>query len=547
MTSSTLKALGCLLLAFSATVLANAQNQPLKKSSTITGKVTVKGNGISGITIGAAGYGPTIIGRNRFSGITDSQGNYRISDLQPGTYELALLAPQFVLASINNMKRVIVGEGEILDGVDFVLVRGGVITGKVTNGDGQPLVEEPVLLSQLEGGRVSGVGTEPLMNLNMTSNQTDDRGVFRIYGVPPGRYKVSAGTPANRLGFGSRGGFRYKQTYFPSVTDESQATVIEVSEGSEAKDVDIVVSRQEATFTVSGRIVDGETGKPLPNVRYTLTKYDDFGSSGTSGPPSNGLGEFRLENLTPGKYAIDVQLTSERYADSLRIEVTDHDIADLVIKTSKGTTVSGVVVFDGMDYETARKKYGELQVMAFLPETDRFTKRSMGPPVNINADGSFTVSALGQGQVTFSVFSRSDRSGRQFNVTSVERDGVVQPRSIEIKEREQVTGVRLTVNARTATLQGVVKVENGQLQAERVWVSLQKPGESSGYGVPLDARGRFQMTGLPAGTYNLVAWAHLAESGGTATTKQQVVINDDQVTEVTLTLDLKPAPPPGKP
>lgn len=546
MTSSTLKALGCVLLALTAGVLANAQNQPLKKASSISGKVTVKGNGVSGITIGTLGYGASISGKTRFSGITDSQGNYRISDLQPGTYELALLAPQYVLASVNMTKRVIVGEGETLDGVDFVLVRGGVITGKVTNSDGQPLVEEQVLLNQLEGARVSGGAIEPMMNLNRAFNQTDDRGMYRIYGVPPGKYKISAGTPANRMGFGSRGGFRYRQTYFPSVTDESQATVIEVTEGSEAKDVDIVISQQDQTYILSGRIIDSETGRPLPNVRYGLTKYDEHGSSGSSGPMSNSLGEFRFESLTPGKYAVTVDLTNDSYADSLRVEITDHDLTDLVIKTSKGGSISGVVVFDGMDNQAARKKYGELQLMAFFPETERYMKRSAGPPVNVGPDGSFIVTGLQPGQAVFSVFSRSDLSGRQFNITRVERDGIVQPRSLDVKEREQVTGVRLTVSPRTGTLQGMVKVENGQLQAERVWVSLQKPGETSGYGVPLDARGRFQMSGLPAGTYDLVGWAHLAEAG-TATAKQQVVINDDQVTEVTLTLDLKPAPPPVKP
>src|SRR4051812_38608628 len=99
MTSSTLKTLGCFLLAFSASVVAGAQNQLPKKSSTISGKVTFKGTGMSGITVGAISQRSNMtLSRTRFGAVTDTQGNYRITDVTAGTYELSPVAPQFVLA-----------------------------------------------------------------------------------------------------------------------------------------------------------------------------------------------------------------------------------------------------------------------------------------------------------------------------------------------------------------------------------------------------------------------------------------------------------------
>jgi type 1 fimbria pilin len=554
MTSSTLRALGCLVLTLSAGIITAAQNQPPKKPSSISGKVTFKGNGLSGITVGAIFRG-SITGKTRFSAVTDTQGNYRISDLPPGNYELSPVAPQFVASGLIFPKRVFLDEGETLDGMDFSLVRGGVISGKVTNSDGQALIEEPVQLSVPEGKPVER--TEQTMRLNMYFYQTDDRGMYRIYGLPAGKYIVSTGTPDHRVTFSSRA-VKYKQTFHPSVTDASQATVIDVTEGSEATNVDIVISLRQTTYSVSGRIVDGETGKPIPNARYGLTKFDEHGSSGTSGPVTNALGEFKIEALLPGKYIVSLEQRAINdpfaekagnvFAEAVRFEITDQDITDLVIKTGSGASVSGLLVFDGLDQKTARQKFGELMIMVYLPSSERYGGSSNARPVRVGADGGFTVGGLAAGEVQFSIFAPgSSDTGRRFEVARVERDGLVQQRNLEIKDREQVTGVRLIVNARSGTLQGIVKLENGQIDSGRLQVSLMKTGERSGYGMMVDARGRFQMRGLPAGTYEITAVIYMPNAPNPPMTKQQIVINDDQVTEVTLTLDLKSRLTPDRP
>jgi hypothetical protein len=60
-----------------------------------------------------------------------------------------------------------------------------------------------------------------------------------------------------------------RQTFYPSVTDPEKATILEVTESSEIKDIDIV-ARAASTFKLTGRIIDGETSKPLPNVRLVV-------------------------------------------------------------------------------------------------------------------------------------------------------------------------------------------------------------------------------------------------------------------------------------
>ena len=547
MASSTLRVLGCVVLALSASGFAVAQKQP-KKTSSISGKVTLKGAGVPGMSVGAVTYGPGGGNRLQFVATTDAQGNYVISDLPAGMYELTPAAPQFVLTAASAPKRVIVEEGETLDDIDFTLVRGGVITGRVTNSDGQPLIEEPINVDRRDDYGQSGA----VMSVTTFYIQTDDRGIYRVFGLAPGKYIVSTGT--GQPGYAGRNGFKYKQTFHPAATDPAQATVVQVSEGGEATNVDIVVTARQVTYSASGRVINSETGKPLPNVRFSLTRLEENGSWGTSGPSANGLGEFKIDNLTPGKYTVSLERTmsgffgdnstSNLYADAVPFEISDHDVTDLIVKTTTGASVSGVVVFDGMDQKTARQKYGELLIMVAIPTNERFVKGRNGPPVRVAPDGSFSAGGLASGDAVFMVFAQMGaENGRNFEIARVERDGVAQQRSLEIKEREQVTGVRVVVTALTGIVQGIVKVENGQIDPARIFVSLSKAGDNRVASLPVDARGRFRVGGIAAGTYNITAYSY-TDSATRASAKQQIVVNEDQVTEVSLTLDLTRSPLP---
>ena len=99
-------------------------------------------------------------------------------------------------------------------------------------------------------------------------NRTDDRGVYRIYGLPEGRYLVSVGYASPERITSSRA--FYPRVFYPNASSESEAKVIEVSEGSEATDVDITVSDPKETRDVSGRVVDADTGQPVEGVRIEV-------------------------------------------------------------------------------------------------------------------------------------------------------------------------------------------------------------------------------------------------------------------------------------
>ena len=533
MVSSTVKIIGCL---FVACLMVQAQNPAEKTNpSTISGKVTFKGKGLPGITVGARSQ-QSGRSRNPLMVTTDQLGNYRIPNVSPGEYEVMPAAPQYLVGGQAPIKKLIVSEGENLENVDFVLVRGGVITGKVVGADGRPLIEEPVEIFPM-----GGTDAKPLVLMNLHSDPTDDRGVYRIWGLRPGKYRVAAGVSQERMYVRGTPSV-YSQTYHPSTTDPSEATLITVTEGSEATNVDITLRRTVNVFTVYARVVDAE-GKPLPNAMYALQKFEQNSSMTTSGFTSDSRGEIKIDNVTPGKYALYLEPSKavDVYTEPVRFEVVDQDVKDLVIKASSGNSVSGVVVLDGVDEKLAIKP-NELMMLARAENKDP-NNHIRTPSAVINPDGSFHVGGLRPGVIELAVWGQ--RQGVAFEVTQIARDGVVQS-AVEIKPGEQIKGLRVLVKTRTGRVRGLVKVENGRIGFSHVSVNIKKIGENSGVMPQVDDRGRFLSDPLSAGLYEVVVTVYTAH-GRPISTKQQVAVADNQVAEVMLTLDLESDPGQGRP
>src|SRR5205085_12246924 len=131
----------------------------------------------------------------------------------------------------------------------FSLTRGAIITGKVIDADGRPLVGERVTLMSFDAqGRKRQVSQR-----DFTMGEIDDRGVYRIYGLTAGRYIVSAGQAADSGApvFGTSGQI-YQRIFHPNAAEETQAKVIELGEGQEATGIDIAMNRPTKTFAATG-------------------------------------------------------------------------------------------------------------------------------------------------------------------------------------------------------------------------------------------------------------------------------------------------------
>jgi hypothetical protein len=484
-----------------------------------------------------------------FKATTDADGNYRVTGLLAGNYQVAPVAPAYVLpdlvAAYARGKPLLLAEGEEVQNVDFSLERGGVIAGKVTDGDGRPVVEERLTLVPVDQNRPNPQMYGPFS----AGAQTDDRGVYRIYGLGAGQYKIFAGRDYDSYYTGGPGRVAYEKTFYPDTTEPAKAKVIEVTEGSESTNIDITIGRTVPGFVASGKLVDGETGQPVTGHRIGLRRLVNNDYSGANmWAVANSQGDFRLENIPPGKYAAMILPMPgvETRAESAPFEVVDQDVTGLVVKTIKGLSITGTVFIEGKNDSSMLAKLSDLRLQAYVRGEGSF--QSFGQSTTINADGSFRVGGLGGGIANFALGSQEGRPPVNFNIVRVERDGVVQPRGLELNAAEpQVTGVKLVLRYGTGSVRGEVKLENGPLPAGgRVMVWIRRMGETSSSLRPYntDLRGRFLIEGVSAGDYELVVQANLPARQLPSVTAP-ITVTDGQVSEVAVTLDLKPKPGPS--
>jgi protocatechuate 3,4-dioxygenase beta subunit len=542
-----------LLATLSLPTLLFAQTTTLQTGKTprssVSGRVTIKEKGVGGVMVALRKSENQMPYEPVQKATTDLEGFYRIANVPPGNYEVIPSVPAFVPAGKGDSraKHVLVGDDDNVEGINFALVRGGVITGRVTDADGRPLIQQQVTIYQENA--FNQPPQRPIYPASFA--QTDDRGIYRVYGLQAGRYKVASGRGDDNFVSGANPGrSTYKQIFHPDVSEQDKAKLIEVSEGSEATDVDITLGRALQTFTVAGRVIDGEKGLPVPSLRFSVQRIvaqrvEYVNATGVS----NVQGDFILEGLIPGKYGIvmlpNQNQSNEMRAETLHFEIIDQDISGLIIKLVKGASVSGVVILE-TENKAALAKLSEMQLRGYISVSGGSVVSSSATSP-IAPDGSFRLAGLASGNLFLNIGTPNrPMPPKGFNITRMERDGVVATRGIEIKDGEQVTGVRVILSYGSAIIRGIVTLENGPVpQGTRVSVSLGKPGERGSSLRPpvVDERGHFLIEGIPAGTYELTTLIGMTTPRAPARVfKRVVTVQEGSTTDLTITVDLDAQP-----
>lgn len=536
------------ILSLATSLFAQAQvKQPAVKTpgGTVSGRITIKDKPAPGVLV--------VLRKTQsnpwealMKAVTDQNGVYRITNVAPGSYAVVPTTPAYVPADAAGRSSVVIAEDDNIENINFSLVRGGVITGKVTDGEGRPVVQHNVEIYRPEMFDNRAMPQQPQSQQQQPRQpifparnaQTDDRGIYRAYGLAPGRYIVSAGRNENGMNMFSISPITYAQVFHPDAKDPAKATVIEVSEASEATNVDIVLGPTLQLFTVSGRVINSDNGAPVTLLRFGLHRLvGDRVEYVSNIANSNARGEFTVEGLMPGKYGVYLftDPSSELRAERTTFDVIDQDVTGLTIKLAKGGTITGVVILESED-KTAHKKMLEMRLQGHVETYAGMSTASLSP---IGPDGSFRLTGVPAGMTRFNILPQGRYLPTAFVIARLERDGVVLP-AIEIKEGETIAGVKVFVRYGTASIRGVVTFENGTLpQGSRVMVRLSKPGEPLPYNrqAEVDARGHFFIDNLPTGIYELKATIY-GRHPRTLEQKKDVSVTDGAATNVMFTIDL---------
>ncbi len=359
-----------------------------------------------------------------------------------------------------------------------MLIKGGVITGTVTNQTGEPVVGVRVRArlirdNELLPGPYAQISRE---------RTTDDRGVYRIYGLPAGTYVVWAGGAG--LYAGAVDPYDADvPTYAPGSTRDEAAEII-VRPGEEAN-VDIRY-RGEIGRIVSGTVTG--PGDQQMGFGIELTSVKDTGVQWTSMRGANtpqGLG-FSFQGVDDGDYYITARsfLQSQEWAisPSKRITVRGADVTGIELVTKPLSSVSGRVVLEDSSAtectDKSRPLFSETLVSAWHKETPA-TKElppfvwSLGAPAAPDAEGNVRLRNLSPGDYRFA----TQFSGKYWFLRSISLPPLkTQPAKpvdaartwTTVKSGDRLSGLTITLAHGAASLRGQITLADRELLPEKL-------------------------------------------------------------------------------
>lgn len=375
-----------------------AQDDPAVRKCTVAGVVIQETSGepMRQVEIGLVPVREPRAGQPTPAAIgvySDSSGQFRIPELEPGVYRVRLrkagFSPTLPSGSIILPK---LEPGQELADLKFTMAPQSVLSGRVLDDNGDPVANANLLL--LRARTFRGRQT---FELGGGFANTDDRGLFHMAGIDPGRYILAADQPDSRdIVFPGGGALTaYVTTYYPSASEQSQAQVIEVHRGTVETGIEIR-TRREPVFPVRGHALDA-SGRPLE--RFMLhASY-----SGTSQPIFLGSpqrlftnGEFALPGLRSGAWTLTAVPNGTNTLASAEIQVGSGPVVGVVLRPLPSQEISGAAVLEGAGDITP----DWTRVGISLSAVDR---RAGASAPAAGPDGQFAMTFHGAGKATLIV------------------------------------------------------------------------------------------------------------------------------------------------
>ncbi len=443
---------------------------------------------------------------------TDASGKFLLKDVAPGRYRLFVSRQGYLQQK--HAQRGAGRQGSILTltpgtrmrDLVFKMIPAAVITGRVYGEDGEPLQSANVLLLRYSffGGRRQLTPSG--------SGRTNDRGEYRIFGLAPGRYFVSASYPRGLTGVSS--GIRFSATegqhdegyapsYYPGTTDPNAAASVEVHAGEEFPGIDFMLTLARA-YRIRGRVFNSITGQPARNAQIVLYPREAGTRSffiQNRALVSKPQGAFELRNVLPGSYTLHAVWLDQNksYSGRLSIDVGESDVEAVEVTIAPGIELAGSVHVEG-----GKLTLTDLRVL--LESRKEFVFFG-GGGASIKKDGRFTIQNVGEGSYNLSVASLPEN----FYLKSVRAGGdELLDNGLTVAKGTAFPSVEVVISGAGGRVEGLVTNQKDLPISGALVVLVPEPARRAQTALykttTTDQFGRFSLKGIRPGEYKLFAW-----------------------------------------
>ena len=441
---------------------------------------------------------------------TNAEGIFEIKELPAGRYTISATKGGYVSSQYGQRRAgeqgtpLELSDAQVADKVNFSLPRGSVIAGQITDDSGDPVAGTTV--SAMRYAFMGGTRRLVPGGGEGGTDRTDDQGHFRLYGLPPGDYLLSATSRVNNFSQPDVTNTEvdgYAPTYYPGTANPGEAARVTVRAGQTqaSANFSLIIARLSR---VRGRAINSR-GEPVSRAMVMLVPADQ--SVGVFMGPQTAMasgadGAFQMANVAPGRYMLTVRPTGQSSSGdeygTLALTVGSEDVSDLLITTSVGSAVRGTVMSDDGSALTFRAD----QVQMFA---------SPAEPMVMMAAGNGTAKV--NDDFTFEIPSAFDRRILRANVPMTTgwylkglfHDGAdITDTGMEFTPGRNVDGVEVVLTQKTTDLSGLVLDSRGKPVLDATVIVFPANRERWGYfgsrfmrTARPDTEGRYRIRSLP--------------------------------------------------
>lgn len=477
---------------------------------------------------------------------TDAQGRFEFKDLPAGRWNLTASKAGYMTLRYGQKRSfeagspIEVADAQVMERADFSLPRGAAITGRVFDEYG-----DPVANARVQVLRYQTVQGQRRLTPAGTGDQTDDTGSYRLYGLAPGDYYISAtlrGGNGPFLDDNNGDSTSYAATYYPGTGSVTEAQRVTLGVGQEQPNVNFAL-QPVRTVKITGTALSS-TGTALSNGMVTLMPAE--GAGGPGGGPvmftfgGNGRvrpdGSFTIANVAPGNYTLMAVAgpgggrgggfalriggpggaADEIEMATMPLTVGNEDVTGLTVVASRGASLSGTVL--AAEGSVAKLSTNQIQIVA-QSANGQFLPGPLGNrPSRVEADGTFVLTGL-----TGQKFIRVNGLPQEWTLKAVMLNGTdVTDSALEFRGTNENSGLQIIVTDKVSDLNGKVTTAKGEITRDYTVVIF--PDDPAKWVFPsryvktgrADQQGQFRIRALPPeDRYLAVAVDYLEDGEGT--------------------------------